>query len=387
MSKKTVCLSAVAAMVSLSAFAEQESDVRILNLVRVGYDDNIYQTGNAQDTAEIMEMVNISGTVNFSGRSDAVFSYQPEVRYRFDGDPKGVSYQNAYGRFNHAVSERVYLTLSDRLRYQMRDGQDGLVSTTDQSYLNNDLMAAADIMLSPKGKLKLGAGYELRRWDDDNYGKTLGNNYDHYTVDASLVRVMNQAATSGMVGVNYQTYEYDGSRGSLDFVSLMAGADHTFSANMSGFGRVGATMSTVDTVTGSEDSATPYLDAGVDYSPSEDTGFNASVGYSVANAQNSFFNSQEKLRFGVGVRHDLTSKVSLSSSLAYIMGWYDSDYAASVGVVDVEDQYMLLSVRGSYQINRNNFIELGYEYSDRSADALLTEFDRNRVDLGWRLRL
>ena len=389
MSKKLVCLSVAAAMVSGVSFAGQDDVVKVQNFLRVGYDDNVWLQENAQDSAEIIDVLNVSGTLDFSSRSHMVFSYQPELRYRFDADPKTVTYHDAYARFNHAVSQRVFLTLSDRLRYQQREAQDGSVITTDANYLENDLMASGDITLDQKSSLKLGAGYEFRLWDDDTYGEDYGNNFDHYTLNASYFRVMSQETTSGMLGVNYQTYDYDGDRGSLDYATFMAGADHAINANMTGFGRVGASVSSVDTTAGSEDSVSPYVDAGLDYTPSEATSFNGSLSYSVSPSANSYFNSQDRLRIGVGVRHDLTSKISLSSSLSYIMGWYGFDYYTGYGTAsgDVEDTWMQFSLRGSYQVNRNNFVELGYEFSDRSADTLLPEYDRNRIDLGWRLRL
>jgi opacity protein-like surface antigen len=390
MIKKTICLSIAALMVAVSGFAELDRDIRIQNVLRVGYDDNIYQDAAGEESAEIVDALNISGKLNFSTRSDAVFSYQPEVRYRFDGDPKTITLQDAYARFNHALSPRVFLVVSDRFRYQLKDAQSGAVSRTDANYMENNLMGSLDLSVSEESQIKLGGGYEFRIWDDDFYGETLGNNYDQYSASISGFRAFNQEMTQGMLGADYTDVEYDSSRGSLDYITVMTGVDHVFNPNMTGFGRVGASFGSIDSATGSEDNTTPYLDTGIDYNVSERTSFNGGVGYMIARAENSIYNAQDQLQLSLGVRHDLTAKINVASTLAYTMSWYDSTYAingAWVGL-DVEDAYIQWTVRGSYQINRNNFVEIGYEFTDRSINnGGMTEWDRNRVDLGWRLRL
>ncbi len=387
MSNRFVYLSVAAVLVASSAFSEQEHVIRVQNHLRFGIDDNIYLNSSEEDSAEIMDILNVSGKLNFSSRTDAVFSYQPEVRYRFDADPKTVTFHDVYGKLNHAISQRAFLTLSDRMRYQLREAQAGNVSRTDSNYLENDVMGALDLSLSSISQVKLGGGYAFRTWDDDAYGETLGNNYDQYTASISGFRELKRDVTKGMVGVDYLVNDYEGTRGSFDSVTLMAGADHNFNPNTTGFGRLGASVSSVDNGTGSSDSTTPYLDAGFDYNPTERTSFNCNAGYSVYRAQNSLYNAQNRLSLGVGVRHDLTAKISLASSLSYINSAYESDYALGAAM-DVVDEWIQWNVRGSYQINRNNFVELGYEFTDRAIDAgTLSDWQRNRFDIGWRLRL
>ena len=271
MSCKSFCLAAVASLVALSAFGEKENVIRVQNHVRFGYDDNVYLSSSEEESVEIMDILNISGKLNFSSRSDAVFSYQPEIRYRPDVDPETATYHDLYGKLNHALSQRVFLTLSDRLRYQQRDAQSGAVNAFDQNYLENDLMGSLNFTLNSVSSVILGGGYEFRIWDDDNYGEVRGNNYDKYDTSLSYFRELGKDTTKGMLGVDYALVDYDGTRGSIDSITLMTGADTVFNPNLNGFGRVGASMSSVDTVSGSEDQTTPYLDAGLEYKPSERT--------------------------------------------------------------------------------------------------------------------
>lgn len=134
---------------SVTAFAAKDSAFQFQNSVRVGYDDNIYQTkDNTQDTAFITDIINVSGTLTFSDRSELELFWQPEFRYRFDADPKTVTYQDLYGRFSHGFSERVFFELSDRFRYQDKDGRSDLGASVDQNFLENDLMGALSYTLN-----------------------------------------------------------------------------------------------------------------------------------------------------------------------------------------------------------------------------------------------
>jgi hypothetical protein len=378
--------------VTMSAGAAKENVIRIQNNLRFGYDDNVYLNNDEVDSVEIIEVLNISGKAEFSSRSDAVFSYQPEVRYRPDVDPEFATYHDAYLKLNHAFSQRVFLTVSDRLRYQQRDSQSGVVSTTDQNYLENDLMGSLSFTVNQVSSLTLGGGYEFRTWDDDNYGEVRGNNYDKYDTSLSYFRELGKDTTKGMLGVDYTLLDYDGTRGGADSVTLMTGADTIFNPNLNGFGRIGASMSSIDTAAGSEDQTTPYLDAGIEYNPSERTSLNGNIGYSIYQSDNSLYNAQDRASLGLGFRHDITAKINVAGTVSYIMSQYDGTLRTALGPIgiDADDDWLQFNIRGTYQINRNNFAEIGYSFTDRSVSSSaggLSEYSRNRFDIGWRLRL
>lgn len=389
MSKKTFYVLMAVLMVSIPGFSAQERVVTVQNSVRVGHDDNIYLQKKKEGSAYITDILTLTGKFHISGRTDALLYWQPEVRYRFDADPEAVSYQDFYASLNHAMSQRTFLTLSDRVRYQQKDGQSGgSVSTEDQNYFENDLKGAVDITVSEVSQVSVGAGYNLRRWDDSFYGSTRGNDYDRYNINGAFRRQLMQNRTIGSLSVNYVDHEFEGSRGGYEAVSFIGGVDQTFNPKLSGFGRVGATMSTVDSSTGSsDDSTSPYLDAGLTHKPSERTTIDGSVGYSLSYAQNSVYNAQDEFNVRLGVRHDLTAKINIAGSIAYILSQFDSAYSR-FGIGDAEEDFVRINIRATYQLNRNNFIEAGYEFTDKSNDtAFLTEYDRNSFDIGWRLRL
>jgi long-subunit fatty acid transport protein len=180
---------------------------------------------------------------------------------------------------------------------------------------------------------------------------------------------------------------YDGSRGGFNSTTFFGGADHNFNPNLTGNARLGYSISTVDGESGySTDTSSPYAMAGLEFNPSARTSFNGELGYSLSRSENSFYNAQDRFNLGIGVRHDLTGKISLSSSLSYIHSIYDGSYSLNGIAPDAQDDYVKFNLRGSYQINRNNFVDVGYEFTDRWSDDF-SEYDRNRIDIGWRLRL
>jgi hypothetical protein len=246
MSKRNICLLIVFSLVSTTAFAAKERSIRVQNSVRVGYDDNVYQSADDEtDTMFITDIVNISGKLTFSSRSDMLLYWQPEFRYRMDADPKFVTYQDLYARFNHAVSQRTFLQVSDRFRYQDKDGQSSLGKSSNQNYLENDLAGALDYTINSLSQAKLGAGYEFRRWDESNYGtwdkvaETGGNDYDQITADGSYIRELRPNTTQGILGLNYADLSYEGSRGGYNSTTIYGGVDQNFNANLIGNVRLG----------------------------------------------------------------------------------------------------------------------------------------------------
>ena len=386
-------------LVSATSFAAKERVIRFQNHVRVGYDDNIYQTDDKTGSMFITDIVNISSKLNFSTRTDALIYWEPEFQYRFDADPEFITYQNLYAKLNHALSQRAFLTLSDRFRYQQKEGQAGAIgggpSDYNQNYFENDLNGAIDYTLNDVSFMKVGAGYKFRTWDDSTYGEwqdvaqTGGNDFGQVVADASYFRQMKPNKTQIMGGVNYTDLEYDGDRGGFDSTTLLVGVDQNFNPQVTGFGRVGYSFSTIGQLGGSEDSSSPYLQTGLEVNPSARTSVTTSLGYSLQRSENSFYNAQDRFNLAMGVRRDLTAKISLSGTFSYIYSYYDSSYGVTVS--DAKDNYLTLGLRCAYQVNRNNFLEAGYLFRTRSvsggAGSGLSDWDGNRVDVAWRLRL
>ena len=123
---KRLCYFVVAGtLIAVQGFAAKEKVVRFTNHVRVGYDDNVDSNAANTETGYLTNISQLTGKFVFSSRSELLLFWQPEFRYRFDADPNKVTYQDVYARLDHAISQRVFMTLSDRLTYQARDGKTG----------------------------------------------------------------------------------------------------------------------------------------------------------------------------------------------------------------------------------------------------------------------
>ena len=384
-SKKSLLFSAVAASVAVTSFAAQEDFINIENLFRVGYDDNVRLLDNAEDTAFMSDVLNIEGARHFSGTTSLAYSYKPEFRFRVDGDPKAIQMHDAYVRLNHELSSDADMVLTERMQYQLRDAASG--GTSDMNYFDNNLQGAVNFAMSSRVQLKVDAGYGVRIWEDKTYGETQGNNYDGYKLGMTAIQSLGKD-TKGMVSANYSETEYDGSRGSMDVVSLYGGLERALSAKFTGFAQAGMSAMNVDSATNG-DATTPYVSTGVTYMPTEKTSVNGTFSYQSKVANNSYYNAMEQMSFRLALKQQLTSKFKVSTSVAYTAGSYDSDYIYDTvnASGDAEEDVVTFGVRGSYELDRNNFLEVGYEYSQRDTDvAILQDYERNRIDIGWRVR-
>lgn len=383
MKKSTKLLfSAVVVSVATSAYAQKETLYTVENLIRVGYDDNTRFNDQDQDASmTISETLNLGVSARFSGATQLDANYQGIYTSLPDSDPDNVQSHQAFAQFNHEFSENMGITVSDSFIYSQRDAQSG--ATANANYIENALRSALNMGVDDLTELRIGGGYVLRQWDNDAYGKTAGNNYDQYVANMSVFRVLKEE-TEGMLGVDYSTTEYDGSRGSMDIISLMAGVDHNFNESVYGYGRAGASFIDAEKVVDGS-SMSPYLSAGLTYAASDKTSVNGSVGYTSRTANNSAYNVQEMTSLSLAVKHQL-SKIALTSGLSYNMSTYKGDYARIAGTGDADDNFLSFSARGSYELTKNNFIEVGYVYSNRDTDVG-ADYERNQVDLGWRWKM
>lgn len=402
--RKFFLLGVLLSLVVVSADAARERSLHVQNSVRVGFDDNIYQKKSGEETASgfVTDIINLSGKFTFSSRTDVQVYWQPELRFRVrridrDGDDELLIYQTLYGRLNHAISQRLFLTVSDRFYYQDKEDQvgDG-VSQSNQQFVDNNLLGALDITVNNLSQVKLGAGYRSNVWDDKEYGGGKNNNdYGQFTVNGSYIRELRPNKTHGVVGLNYVDLKYDGDRGGYEAWTTFIGADQIFSPSANGNVRVGYSMTSIDTELDKNASSSPYVQAGLGFNPTARTSLNGTLGYSIDRGNNSFWNSQDRFTMSVGGKYDLTGKISISASVSYTSSSYDGDNRTEniekngEELDDAVDKLLRWSLRGSYQINRNNFIDAGYAYTLRTTDApdFITEYNRNRIDIGWRLRL
>jgi len=137
-----------------------------------------------------------------------------------------------------------------------------------------------------------------------------------------------------------------------------------------------------------DDNTQPYGELSLTFLPSPATRITGSASYSIYESDVSNFMSQDRFYASLSVAHDLTAKLNFYLSGAYTLNAYDADYALDPTLEDGDENTFLVSMRLSYRLNRVNWLEAGYQFVMLDSDLNGREsYERNRVDLGWKIQL
>jgi hypothetical protein len=103
--------------------------------------------------------------------------------------------------------------------------------------------------------------------------------------------------------------------------------------------------------------------------------------------------------FYLSAAYDVTARLSLYLAGSYQLGAYDADQTITstepvgvdedgnpITIQDGDEVVTQVSARGSWKINRSNWLELGWQYLNLDSD-LRADFDRTRVEIGWRTQI
>ena len=138
-------------------------------------------------------------------------------------------------------------------------------------------------------------------------------------------------------------------------------------------------------ITGSRSS--PYADASLTVAFTPATRLTAGAGYAMTEAGVYPYVNQTRLSSFASLAHDFTARLSAYASASYVTGDYDEEETLVEGdYPGGSEDYVQFSARASYKIGNRNWIEAGWHYVDLSSD-LREEFDRNRIDIGWRTEI
>jgi hypothetical protein len=367
----------------LAALAAEGSsqNFQVNNRFRVGYDDNIYESGNDEtDSFKFIEEIEL--LVNFNlERSYVGLRYRPTYQYFTDRDPDDDDLHHDFSIvLTHEFTPRLSLSAKDTfiISEQPQLMERGVVVREQDDYTYNVADGTLAYLIQPETRIDLGGRYTMLRYDRDEVADT--DDYDIYAVGATLRRQI-----SGLAAVlgeyRHETVEYDGpERGSVsDFAGV--GYERTFSPNLVAVARAGYQMKSYDAEI--DDNDAPYGDVSVTLMPSPATRITAGAGYSLYESDVFPFASQDRTVMFLSLAHDLTARVSCYLSGSYQMSDYDQSEAIQPVASDGEEDISQLGARVSYKVNRNNWLEAGWQYLDLGSDVR-EEFTRNRLELGWR---
>ncbi len=389
---KWVCVFLVALMsVQAVHAAEGARPYQILNRLRVEYDDNIYQeTSDKNSSWKIIEEVELR--VNFSLDNTFVsLRYRPSYVYWFSRDPDKSDLNHDVDLIiNHQFTPRLSLSLVETLRRgELPELIDGNVTVRERDdFWYNTLNATLGYRFRPQTRLEVAGRYVLLRYDDDVVSST--EDFDLYVAGLTL-RHQLVPETTILGELRAEQVEYEGPDRGSKSLFLGGGLEQMFSPNLVGSARGGYQQKDFnDSEIGNE--SVPYGDVALTFLPSPATRITAGAGFSMFETDMYPFASQDRTQIFGSFAYDITARVAFYLSAAYTMSDYDAGQVVEKDVVKSgEDTYVQMSTRVTYKVNRSNWIEAGWQYTDYESgvrtvagDQYRASFQRNRVDVGWK---
>jgi hypothetical protein len=377
-----------AAALLVADAADETQDFQVKNRIRVEYDDNIYETEKGkEDSFKVIEELELIANLNLA-QSYIGLRYRPSFVWWDNRDPDGEDWFHDFDLIlKHNFTERLSASIKDtfRIAEQPEAIDRGTIIRENNDFTYNVADGRINYVVNRQSRLEVGYRNTLLRYDDDDVADT-----EDFDINAAGATYRYQLASRTMLAADYrfESIEYDDSeidRGSDSHYAGL-GAEQTFSPNFLGNIRGGYQVKEYNDDE-LDDGTDPYVDASLTFLPSPRTRLTAGAGFSMFESDVYPFASQDRSIAYLSASHDLTAKVSLYASGSFQLSEYNKEEQVGEEIFDDGDEQVVqLSARSSYKINRNNWVELGWQYLDLQSD-FREEFDRNRVDLGWRTQL
>lgn len=377
------------AILAGAAFAAEETaqNFQLKNRIRVGWDDNVYEVEDDKTESfklieEVEFLINLDMEQTFLG-----LRYRPSFIWWDDRDPDDTDFNHeADIVFSHNFSPRLSLSAKETLRIaELPELIDRGSTVREKSdYVYNLFDVVLGYRLSDPTRVELGGRVTTLRYDDNEVADR--DDYDIYagglTVRHQLQR---ETALSGELRVESTEY-VDASDRDSDSLFGGGGLEQIFTPNLVGSIRAGVQHKEFkNDDLGSETG--PYADASFTYLPSPKTRISLGAGYSMFEADVSQFASQDRTITFLTLNHDLTARIQLFLATSYQMSKYHADQNVE-GTAEGDENIWQASGRVSYMLNRHNYLEASVQYLDfESEPQLRNDFDRTRIELGWRTQL
>jgi hypothetical protein len=379
--------------------------LQILNRFRVEYDDNVRQQDEDADSSlKLIEEVELHLNMNFD-QSFVGVRYRPSYIWWADRDEDDTDFHHDLDFIlNHTFTPRLSLSVKDTFRLSELPEliESSSIVRENNDFIYNTLNGTLAVRLRPETRLEVAGRHILLRYDEDDVGDR--ENYD-IVVGGLTLRHQLRPATSIGGDLRYEQVGYEEAT-ERDSETAQGGAvfEHTFSQNLLGNIRAGISQKTYedDEI---DDESSPYVNGSLTILPSPATRMTLGGGYSLFESGVFPYAGSTRTRFFANLAHDITARVSCYISGVYTISDYDSeqlpaDYRQEGIVVNeetgqaimpyedgAEDVYQL-SARITYQVNRQNWLEAGWQYSQLDSELeRREEFERNRFHVGWKVRL
>ena len=319
---------------------------------------------------------------------------------------------------NHRFTPRLTLSVQDTFRYADRPEQidDGVVLRQEDTFAYNSLNGTLSVLIRPNLRMDLGGRWIILRYDNDEVAKQA--DYDKYVGGLSVRHQLVQD-TALSADLRYEDTKYkDAVSKSRDSKSafLGLGLEQIFSQNLLGSLRAGWQHKDFkDSYKSKEDA--PYGEISMTFVPSPATRLSGGASYAMTDTDVFPYSGQNRASLFASLAYDITARIAWYLSGSYGHGEYDGQdlpQNAAVGDLPAKQQEQLIaegaaptdplskeyvdsiedgtekigmvSSRITYKLNRNNWLEAGWQYTTVDSD-MRENFDRNRVHLGWKISL
>lgn len=370
--------------------------IDISNYLSLEWDDNVYTTGDGSgvDPIEswvILEQIEFLLDSQFDNTYLGV-RYSPTFKY-FDNRPDDdTDISNQWDLIlNHDFTPRSSFRLHHVLRAAQEPElvQDDVTFRNNNDYIYNSVDASFITQVSPdKTSLQFSGRFVDFSYDDDLVAEN--SDYQEWVAGFDVIQVL-QPNTSLSAQFRYADLDYQTDFRDAESIQVGLALDKVLNPKLSTQMR-GGYESQNPSDSAAEDTDSPYVDASVLYQPVKGNRFSLGAGYSQDKSPVNTFSMQERFSFTGSYANDLTAGLTLNLSATYALGDFSTDNATSLYDPavnsDGEEQTISLAASLSYEINVRNSMVLSYRYSELNSDVrAASDYDRNRVSLGWKYSL
>jgi len=372
------------------SFADEENhgnDFQLKNRLRLEYDDNIYERNSHKEGSfKVEDELELIYNLNLE-QSYIGLRYRPSFVWWADRSSDSTDIHHDFDLdVNHNFSPRLSLAAKESFLYAQQPElmNNGVRITENDNYAYNRANADLSYLLRPQTKIEAGGRYTLLRYDNNKV-----SNLEDYDIYAGGATIRNQlsADTAISAELRYENVDYTGPNRDSSSGYAGLGLEHSFNPSFLASIRAGIqhkdySSSSVD----SEDQ--PYADGAITYLLSPRTRLTAGAGYSMFESDVYPYANQDRTLVYASVAHDISAKISAFLTGSYQNSDYSGDQSVQKNVSNKSGSESIsqVSATATYKVNRNNWIEAGYQYIDLSSD-IRSDFDRNRISLGWRTTL
>ncbi len=368
----------------------------ISNYLRVEYDDNVFTTGEGDGTGPVESFVIIE-QIEFlldsqAGNTYYGLRYIPTFKYfeNRPGDDTDINNQVDL-ILNHDFTPRT----STQLKYSFRQADEPELVEDDVSFRNNNDYMYNSVNLDlvtqvipEKTSLKASGRYVDFAYDDDQVAET--SDYQEATGGFDIIQVLQPTANLA-AQFRYTNLDYTAEFRDADTIQGGLSLNKVFNPKLDGDVRFGY-ESHDPSDPASQDTDSPYGNISVRYQPLKGRRFTLGLGYAQDKSAVNTFTMQERFTATLAYANDLTAALTFTIAGTYALGDYSMDNTTSVydPAVDTDgdEETIYLSTSLDYNINVRNAMVLSYQYSDLDSDVRPTsDYDRNRISLGWKYSL